>query len=157
MGLPACHRVPERPVLTVGTGRALLEVPIPERATWSWYRPETPANRLEYRFDATVSVADTTWSFGFYLFRRPDGTADSGSLSRLLRLGQKSAWRGDDAIPGVWIRAELDVAGLLRLRLLDADVVGMMFADRPESAHVRVRMPGAGADSMMVPIRYVGR
>jgi hypothetical protein len=149
--------VPEQPVLTVDSKQALLEVPIPEQATWTWYRPETPANHLEYRFDATVSVADTLYSFGFYLFKRPDRVVDSGPLNRLVSLGQKSVWRDNTTIPGIWVRPELDVAGLLRLRLLDSDVVSMMFGKRPESAQVWVMIAGIDADSTLVPIRYPAR
>jgi hypothetical protein len=157
IGLPACHGVPDEPVLTVDSRQALLEIPIPNQATWTWYRPETPANHLEYQFDATVSVPDASCSFGFYLYKRPDGVADSGPLNRLLRLGQKSVWCENSAILGIWVRPELDAAGLLRLRLLDSDAVNMMFADRPDSAHVQVRMPGFAAESTVVPVRYVGR
>jgi hypothetical protein len=157
LGLPACHGAPDEPVLTVNSRQALLEIPIPEHDTWTWYRPETRANYLEYQFDATVSVADTPYSFGFYLFKLGGRMTDSGPLSELLRFGQNTVFRDNHAISGIWVRPELDVSGLLRVRLLDSEVVSMMFAQRPEVAQVRVKMPGVDPESTLVSIRYTGR
>ena len=157
IGLCACHGVRDKPVLTVDARQALLEIPIPEQATWTWYRAETTPNNLEYQFDTTVRDADTAYSFGFYLFKFGNHPPDSGSLSRLLEFGQKSVWRNYHTIPGIWVRPELDVAGLMRLRLLDSEVVSMVFAGRPDSAEVHVMIPGAPAESVSVPIRYVDR
>jgi hypothetical protein len=154
LGSLTCHSVPDRPTLTVTSTQAVLDIPVPQESAWTWYRSETAGNSLEYRFDVAVDVADTLYAFGFYLYKDPRAKPVSGPLDRLLLIGQKSVWRGHRTVPNIWIRPELDVPGLLRLRLLDADVVAMIFGNRPDSAEIRTTTPDFGADSIAVPIRY---
>ena len=146
--------------LVVGPREAVLEIPIAPDSSWVWNRDDTPDHQLEYQFDAAVTVGDTIYSFGLYFFKGAGAADTEGSLDALVQAAQKGVFRRSEGafslVPGVVVQPETQLEGRLRLRLLDAEIITVIFGARPDSARITHRIPGRILQVTKVPIEYLG-
>jgi len=148
---------PSRPVKLRGYGEvrshtAIFSFPAPSRSQWVWRRAETNGGSLEYRWDFTLQATDVPVSIGFWLFKLR-ANPDSGSLTRLFRAGQWTAWGGSIAMTRTVVAGGVD-RGWIYMTIRDSFLLAELFADRPATLYFVLRSPGDTIGPFPVQLRY---
>ena len=136
--------------------RVVFSVPV--SAEWEWCRPETSNAGLEYRWTATVTNGEQTYTFGFYLFKCLRSGPTRGPFDTLLRAGQMGVTELQPGIGGRFLRdakvSAVTSASRLTLVVQDANTLRLLFSERPMHATLRAHLPGELEVIREVPIIY---
>jgi len=142
----------------VTSSEATFTMPFPHRDRWSWRLPETPANKMEYRMDVTVTNEGRQYTFGFYLWKRGGESSGSGSLNDLLSTGQKSLFeRSDNRLMTVIHDADVKVktkADALIITLRNKDELKRLFSSKPTEVVFKLKLPGEDETIQNVAVVY---
>ena len=105
-----------------------------------------------------VTNAARQYDFGFYLWKRPGATPQSGDLDDLISAGQKSLFERVETHRNQIIRG-----ANVKVRLKDGSVVitvsgkgdmARLFSSRPAEVTFEITIPGEPTVSRNVPITY---
>jgi hypothetical protein len=142
----------------VTKNEAQFVLPVPVRPEWRWRLPETQDNMQEYRLDVSVVNEGQKYTFGFYLWKRAGAEAESGSLSDLIRAGQKSVFGRNpqgmnSIIRDAGIRTKLD-QNMLIIAIQGKKNVERLFSGRPQEVTFEIKVPGEAPLKKSVEVRY---
>ncbi len=145
---------------TVGGTRARFVFPVPEVPQWTWYRPTSRPNAIEYRWTAEVNSGGDSYEFGFFLYklRAPGVVPSNGKLSKLLGVGQRSVFHDSGGetravLPDAKVRAS-QKSGTVIVEIRDPATLRLLFSKRPGEAVLRSQTPDAGLVTSRVRIEY---
>lgn len=144
---------------TVGGTRARFVFPVPAVPQWTWYRPTSRPNAVEYRWTAEVSSGGDSYEFGFFLYKlRAPSVPSKGKLSKLLGVGQMSVFHDSGGetravLPDVKVRVR-QKSGSIIVEIRDPATLRLLFSQRPEEAVLRSQTPDAGLVTSRVRIEY---
>ena len=158
LGLPV--RADAQGTVVVRPALARVSIPIGKGPTehWRWHNDSTPVNRLEYTWSASIE-GDTTYSFGFQLFKSPDAVPKLGTFAELLRAGQSSLWIavGSRARTVRDVRPNLRVEGSsLVIELRDSSLIAMLFARGPAQLVLQIQTLEQPRTREKVVVQYEG-
>ncbi len=137
---------------------AKFVLPVPVRPEWKWRRPETKDNAQEYRMDVGVENEGRKYAFGFYLWKRAGATPDSGSLSELIRAGQRSVFGRTPAgmneiIREAGIKTKLD-KNMLIITIHGQKNVERLFSAHPAEVTFEIKVPDETPTTKTVAVTY---
>ena len=142
----------------VTRNEAQFVLPVPARPEWRWRRPETKDNMQEYRLDVSVENEGRKYAFGFYLWKRAGAAAESGSLSDLIRAGQRSVFGRTAAgmnsvIRDAGIRTKLD-KNMLVISIQGKKNVERLFSAHPREVTFEIKVPDETPVKKAVAVVY---
>lgn len=144
----------------VGGKRARIVFAVPAVPQWTWYRPTSRFNAVEYRWTAEVSSGGDRYEFGFFLYnwRPPNGVPSKGKLSELLGVGQMSVFHDSGGatravLPDAKVRVS-HKSGTIIVEIRDPATLRLLFSNRPEEAVLRSQTPDTGLVTSRVRIEY---
>lgn len=145
---------------TVGGKHARFVFPVPAVPQWTWHRPTSRPNAVEYRWTAEVNSGSDSYEFGFFLYkwRAPIGVPSKGKLSKLLGVGQMSVFHDTGGetravLPDVKVRVS-HKSGNIIVEIGDPAALRLLFSKRPEEAVLRSQTPDTGLVTSRVRIEY---
>jgi hypothetical protein len=137
---------------------ARFTMPVPARDKWKWRMKESRERSREYAFDVKVVNEGQEYTFGFFLWKNPNSSQGSGSLSSLLAAGQKDVFQHTSAGLNTIIRdAGVSVRqkdGRLVITVSGRRNVERLFSGRPAEVTFQTQMPGEPPTSQTVPVVY---
>lgn len=149
------------PSAVVSSDEATFTIAVKPRARWGWRLAETKDNQMEYRMDVTVKNEGTTYTFGFYLWKRQGTSPGSGSLSDLVSIGQKDLFertqsnmmtRVKDA--EVKVKTKQSTDDLVIITLKDKKDLERLFSSKPSEVTFKIKIPGDSEVSQPVQVVY---
>ncbi len=137
---------------------ARFTMPVPARARWRWRMKESRERSREYAFDVKVENEGQEYSFGFYVWKNPNSSEGTGSLSSLLDAGQKDLFvhtpAGLNTIvrpSGVGVKQEKDH---VVITVKGRKNVERLFSGRPAEVTFHTEIPGEPPTAQTVPVVY---
>ena len=147
-----------KPTGTVTATAAEFRIPLqqPADGVWIWNRADTRDNEGEYSWTVTAKSGSGQYSFGFYLYKLPGSPEARGQLRDLLKAGQASVFREDaegrgEMLPEAKVAVRAEGAAIM-VRIIDPDLIRMIFRDRPQTVAIHSRTPAA--DYQIVRVTY---
>ena len=108
--------------------------------------------------DVTVKNEGKEYTFGFYVWKYPDASERSGSLSDLIAEGQKSLFERAQSRLMTRVRdAEVKVktkGGVVVVSLNDKDDINRLFSSKPAEVVFKIKIPGDPDISQTVQVTY---
>ena len=143
---------------TVTNAEAKFEMPRPSQKVFQWRQAVTKDNGREYQMAVKVTNAARQYYFGFYLWKRPGATPQSGGLDDLLAAGQKSLFervepRRNQIIRGANLKVRSN-DGSVVITVSGKGDVARLFSGRPAEVTFEITLPGEPTVSRTVPITY---
>lgn len=161
--LVLCRAEPVRAQESLSVTRSLVRLVISvgrsTRENWRWNSAETPDGHAEYVWSAQLD-GDSTYTFGFMLFKIPGTTPQQGDFAALLRAGQAHVasvvGHREQLLPRVRVTVRGEDSTLV-VELRDPAVIAAIFARRPLQVTLLSLSPGTPVStSRRVSVQYDG-
>ncbi len=128
----------------------------PANDIWTWNRPETPDNVLEYSWSVTAVSGTEQYNFGFFYYKFPERHVEKGRLEDLLSTGQSSVFKEDSAgsgtlLPDAVVAVTVENNAIL-VRITDPDLIRLIFHNHP--ATVAIHVVTQTTDYQVVQVNY---
>ena len=138
---------------------AVFSMPVEARDKWTWHRPDTRPNQREYRIDVTLKNEGNEYTFGFYLWKKPDAKQGSGNLKDLISAGQKSLFvRSESRLMTIIHEADIKVKvkdnDRVEIVVNKSNDLKRLFSGHPTEAIFKIKYPDAPEVSRTVAIVY---
>jgi hypothetical protein len=144
----------------VANGELHLTLPLIDRATWEWDQALASDGDLEYKWTGTLTNAGEQYEVGFFKWKSPGSSPQSGTFEQLLQAGQASIFRLDpNGGPSTLVQsgqvAALRDADSVVIRVNDPASLALLTSGRPSEVTLTRRERGEATLSQMVLLDYV--
>jgi hypothetical protein len=155
--MPSSAQTKSTGIVTSSTAEFRIPLTRPTSGVWTWYRPATQDNALEYSWEVSVSNGVGSYEFGFYLYKFPGSNEKQGQLQELLRAGQMSAFESSaegqgKILPDAKVAISVENDSIL-IRITDPALVRLIFRDRPVTVNVSTKTPDATFETLPITFR----